>query len=302
MVLINSEKLWGYLNKMISMVNNTNNITFTSRSGDLRRVGDICRRVTLEFPIVYSDSCLAKFNTKFRCKSFNRIMDFTSDLIEKFRVYYDVENLNKYYKREIFGLKKHKAGNCQEISDATYMALKMNGYEDVKQLRLYAYNQKTKSMKDLDHVVTGVNFKLPEDYKYINYEPTNYMPPEYRIYPQRKSIVVDSWSGFAEYGRNLIGKYDRADLLRGLTAAKPRKTFLKEGEELCFVPVKGNELIPNDTVETLKWFFPNLNLSEKFSTSKNDSLELELSGVGLKSSDIKKLKRKYKITSQRDIK
>ncbi len=280
---------------MITLGNNTDlNTVFASRSASMRKIDDVRRRVTNEFPIIYSDTRLEKFNTKKKCKSYLKIADFTSTLIDKFRDYYDVANLSRYYTREILGLKKHKSGNCHEIADATYMAFKINGYEDVKPLWMYAYNPKRNIMRDLDHVVVGINFRTPDGYKYKNGDPV-FMSPKHRIYPQKDSVVVDSWAGFCEYGRNLKGQYDRRDLLNGLTEGKNKTSLLKDGEELCFVPVEQEERMPDNIVENFRELFPQLSLSNSKEVPNKEQLDLELEGVGIKSSEIKRLKKKYRL-------
>jgi len=280
---------------LISQNNNYQQPTFSSSSPAKRKAYDICRRVMNEFPIIYSETRLLKFQTNKKSKSFNKIIGFSSDLTENFRDYYDVENKNKYYTREILGLKKHKAGNCQEYSDTTYMALKINGYQDVKQLWLYAYNPKRNSLRDLDHVVTGIDFKIPSDYKYTEYDPI-YMSPQYRIYPQNNSIVVDSWGGFVEYGKNLKNKYNSKDLLLGLLKNVQRTSLLKDDEELCFVPIKPKYSMPDDMISFFKNLFPKLLLSNKPSTPSPEILDVEIQGIGIKSSKIKKLKKDYQLT------
>ena len=204
----------------------------------------------------------------------------------------------KLYKRKILGLKKHKTGNCGEITDATYMALKINGYEDVKPLWLYAYTPNKKVLRDLDHAVVGINFRTPSDYKYKKGEPV-FMHAKYALKPQKDSIIVDSWAGFSEYGKNLSGKngcvYDRKDLLQGLTNDKKAKSLLKKGEELCFVPIEPEERMPDDMISMFKELFPQLSLSEKFGTPDTEKLKLELEGSGIKISEIRRLKKVYRL-------
>ena len=125
------------------------------------------------------------------------------------------------------------------------------------------------------------------------------MSPKYRIYPQKDSIVVDSWAGFTEYGRNLKEIYNREELLRGLRKDADAKSLLKEGEELCFVPVEPEERMPETLFPFFKKFFPQLLLKEKFGAKNPDILNVELDGVGLKSSEIKRLKNKYKLKASK---
>ena len=267
---------------------------FTSRSANLKKADDVCRRVMNEFPIVNSDTRLLKFSAIIKKLSFGRMEEYLSVLMDKFRDYYDVENLSKYYEREILGMKKHKLGNCHEIADATYMALRINGYEDVKPLWLYAYNPRFKTMRDLDHVVIGINFRTPKGYKYKNGDPM-FMSPSHRIYPQNDSIVIDSWAGFTEYGKNLKDKYNRKELSMALRKDTKVKPLLKSNEELCFVPVEQEERMPEMLLPFFKNLFPQLSLTEKFGAKNPDILTTELEGAGIKSSEIKRLKRKYRL-------
>lgn len=268
--------------------------TFTSRSLEIKKAGDVCRRVMNEFPIVNSYTRIFKFGSRTKNKSLDKLEDYLSVLTDKFRDYYDVDNLTKYFSREILGLKKHKIGNCHEIADATYMALKVNGYEDVKPLWLYAYNPKRKIMRDLDHVVIGINFKTPDGYKYKDGDPI-FMSPKHRIYPQKNSIVIDSWAGFAEYGKNLKEKYNRKELILGLRKDTEVKPLLKQEEELCFVPVEQEERMPDSLIPFFKTLFPQLSLKEYFGAKNPDILNMELEGLGIKSSELKRLKKKYRL-------
>ena len=274
---------------LISQNTNRQNIStpvFGARSLPYKKADAVCRRVMNEFPIVNSFTRLLKFSSITKSKSFGRVEEYLTDLTVKFRDYYDVENMSKYFSREILGMKKHKVGNCNEIADATYMALKMNGYEDVKPLWLYAYNPKRKIMRDLDHVVVGINFRTPKGYKYKDGDPI-FMSPQHRIYPQKDSIVIDSWAGFTEYGRNLKNKYHRKELLLGLRKDTKVKPLLKTGEELCFVPVEPEERMPDNLIPFFRNLFPQLSLTEKSGVNNSEILNVELDGVGLKSSEIK---------------
>lgn len=271
------------------------NPSFTSRSKAIKQADDICRRVMREFPLVYSETRLNKFNSADKTKSVSRVHDYCADLVENLRNYYTTEDSYESYMREVMGVKKHKAGNCQEIADITNMAFKINGRNDSKIFWLYAYKPNRRYMRDLDHVVVGLDFFIPESYAYVKGSP-RYMNAKYGIFPQKNSIIVDTWGGFSEYGRNLTGVYDRKDLLLGLTSNPKAKSLLKKGEKLCFVPIKDYEKVEDELTPKLKTMFPDLSLSKE-KTSDSEVLKNTLENMGINKSKIQKLKRKHKLKS-----
>ena len=204
-------------------------------------------------------------------------------------------------------MKEHKVGNCAELADAANIALRLNGYKDVKILNLFAYNKKTKRLRDLDHTVAGIDFKLPEKYEYCRYIPfSKNIETKYRIYPQKDSIIVDPWAGFSEYGKNATEKYNyRRDLIKG-SKTYPNyvlegETPLKPDEELCFVPVYGDNYIKQDLLPSYGKEYYGLILP------KNRN-KVDLSGAkplipfdGLSKCDVESYKIKYGLKSAMNL-
>lgn len=230
-----------------------NRPNFTSRSKLIKNADDICRLVIKEFPNTYSNTKLYNYHSIEKSPRLKNYRYYVSSLVDNARKYYnEPESISLKFAREIAVLKKQQIGNCAEMADATYMALKLNGYKDVKVINLYAYNPKTNKMRDLKHTTVGINFKLPKDYEYCKYAGFNCeISPKYRIYPQNDSIIVDSWAGFTEYGKNIKERYNtRYDMIKLLKTpnqpVKESETLLQEGEQFCFVPIYEQEFIKPD--------------------------------------------------------
>lgn len=225
-----------------TIYNKANLVNFTARNSLLRKADDVSRRVIHEFPVL-SNSRLLGYET---ISESNPYLSYARNLVCEYRKYYkEGVSPKKIYYRELYGMKELKTGNCAELADATFVALKLNGVEDVKRLNLYAYNTKTKSMRDLDHTVIGVNFELPKKYKYHQWIISeNYVKPECRIYPQNSSIIVDSWSGFTEYAKQAGDRFKSDKALiesnkKGIY--RNLETLLDKDEELCYLPLEDFE-------------------------------------------------------------
>ena len=231
----------------------SNSQNFTSRSLALKQADDVCRRVMQEFPTVYSSTKLNRFSVLDKTREYVHFQNFVGRILGKYHSnYINAKTIDAQLQKEITGMKQYKVGNCAELADAVAIALKLNGYKNVKILNLFAYNKKTKKMRDLDHTVAGIDFKLPEDYKYCSYlQFSNDIEPKYRIYPQKDSIIVDPWAGVSEYAKNATEKYNyRRDLIKG-AKNYPKyvlegETLLKPDEEICFVPVYGDNYIKQE--------------------------------------------------------
>ena len=220
-----------------------NKPAFRSRCSEIRSADDICRRVMREFPSVYSNSKLFRYDTLKKYSEGAKLKCYSEELLRESRMHYNAPSSIDYqYYREFANMKKYKVSNCGELADATQLALMLNGHEDVKILELYAYNKDTKTMRNLDHSVVGINFKLPKKYEYNYYHKQYNLSPDYRIYPQKDSIIVDSWLGKSDFAKNLTSDYNsHKGLIRGTKHCweelSPDATLLKEGEEFCFVPI-----------------------------------------------------------------
>ncbi len=212
---------------------------FQGRNHSLKNLDDVCRRVIQEFPVV-SNTKLHGYN---KVSKYKQYLFYTCDVMSDYRKYYKKSsNPKKMMYKELAGMKQLRIGNCAELADATLIALKLNGIDDTKLLHLYAYNKKTGKLRNLDHSLVGVNFKLPKGYKYHKWLPSeNHIEPETRIYPQRNSIIVDAWLGFSEYASVAGEKYKSNRTLIQMNKSGKRECFntlLDKNEELCYVPLE----------------------------------------------------------------
>ena len=198
---------------------------FRSRNISIRKADEICRRVHKEFP-VYSNTALETFNNAERKPDCFNFISYVSSQISELRNYYSISNepsVNVF--KMLPGLKKTRVGNCYEQASATCAALELNDYKDASTLYLYAYNPKTNIIKDLDHVVAGVNVKLPKNYKYWN--GIDNVEAEHLIKPNNDAIILDTWSGFADYPNQAFVKYQ---------SGKYISEQLEEGDKLMLLP------------------------------------------------------------------
>ena len=226
-----------------------NSLNFKARNVSLRKADDICRRTMNEFP-VYLSTRLKGYSTIAQEKN---LYDFYEGMISCVRQYYiSADTANGQLFRELSAMKQQKTGNCAELADASYVALKMNGFKDVERVSLFAYNPKEKTMRDLDHIATMVNLDLPQNYTYCPLSILNSKngpSSEYRVYPKKDTIIVDSWCGMTDYASNMKQIYNHNSTLIKNTEKKGQiqDTLLKKGEELCYVPVSdGIYLNPMD--------------------------------------------------------
>ena len=247
--------------------NLNNNIPYTSRNKEIKEIDKVCRVVINEFPVLSN----SKFNSTISVSKSPRVknyVDYLSNLIYKTRIHAYIGRTpqDKLF-REIANMKNYKAGNCGELSDAAYVALKLNGYEDVKILDLFAYNKKTKSMRPIDHTVVGVNFKESENggYDFVHTYNNKYLMAQdrykYRTYPDNKSVIVDPWMGFVDYGKASSEKFK---------ANKALKVDLDADEELCYIAHKDVFNLEDKDMEYFKNEYPNL-IKNKKVTSVSDT-------------------------------
>ena len=254
-----------------------NSQNFGSRSQSLKKADDICRRVQQEFPVL-SNTRLTGFSTIKSTTQNENYMYYARDVVCKYREYYDKNNSNMRHKllKEISGMKNLRTGNCAELSDAAYIALKLNGVDDVKRIHLYAYDKETQNMRDLDHSVIGINFKLPKNYKYNDWSnPDKYVPPECRIYPQNDSIIVDAWAGFSEYGKNAESIYTTNKALIEANKKWPSysDTLLRDGEELCYVPLSDSYNLKKNDYKYYGQKYPNLIIDKTKSVCRDNKIQ-----------------------------
>ncbi len=226
-------------------------ITFGNKSVDLKRADDICRRVRLEFPL-YSTSKIKLYKNIDKNEKTKNFQHFISQFMEEFRAYYIEGTPPKiqYYK-EILGLKKNKIGNCGEITDATILALKMNGYNKVKKLSLYAYNPETNSAHKIDHCVAGLNITPKKGYKTFNPEKDKHVEKKHLIFPDENSIIIDSWAGFTDTPKNSELKYKTNNWCCNIQISEEDNTIhnifqLKENEKIGYLIEEEPKFKPSD--------------------------------------------------------
>lgn len=287
--------------------------SFTSRSEELRQLGDVYRQVVREFPII-SESKMIGYDSVLKNYFLMNYRRYIQQGISKIRDYStNADGPNKELLRGLDAIKRYRLGNCTECADVTYTALRMNGYKDADIMWLYAYNPKTNTMRDIDHAVVGVNFKKPEGYKYCPLYQMHFGQPEpkYKLFPGNDGIIIDTWLGVTEYGRNLEGTYrNNKALIRSRNEQERwhgRKgqftTLLSPDEKLCYVPV---ETRVNFTDEYL------LHLNNTYNGLLLDKNKTAISELGEKESKkfaftpmsetiIKELKAKFKLKNSEDI-
>ena len=299
-------KISNYANFNSDVKSNSQN--FTSRSLALRQADDVCRRVMQEFPTVYSTTKLNRFSVLDKTRKYVNFQNFIGRIVGKYHINYtNVDGLDAQLQKEISGMKQYKVGNCAELADAANIALRLNGYKDVKILNLFAYNRSTKKMRDLDHTVAGIDFKLPEKYEYCKYLLfSKNIEPKYRIYPQKDSIIVDPWAGFCEYGKNATEKYNsRRDLIKGLKTY-PRyvlegETLLKPDEELCFIPVYEDNYVKQELLPSYGKEYYGLILPKNRNNVDLDKAKPLIPFDGLSKCDVESYKIKFGLKSAMNL-
>lgn len=257
-----------------------NQTSFGSKSATLRPVDDVCRAVMREFPVM-SDSKLLGFDSLEKKQDFKNYRRFVSKSLYKVREFIDsAPNSKTNFMTELNTMKKVKFGNCKEIADATYAALKMNGYNDIEVMWLYAYNPATKKLREIDHTVIGVNFKKPDNYKYCPLYQMHFTIPDYKhtLAPGNKGIIIDSWAGITGFGKNIEERYNHnkaliksSNEIAKMHGKPPLKTLLAPGEKLCFVPLENKIALNEDDLLYLGKNYKNLILPKNKTAFNTES-------------------------------
>lgn len=213
--------------------NNTNNYNdyrpnFASRHAIIRDLGDISMLVKREFPIISNTNIEAKKNY---CTPAYNLYRFSSGLINEIRSFSKINSTPAMnIIKSIDAIKQFKVGNCGEASLVSYIACKLNGYKDAKEMFLYAYNTKTNKLRRLDHTVVGVNFKNPSKIKPKDFDGEIYLN-------DNSGIIVDSWLGKVDYAKNMNTEYNLNHFGKALSP----------DEKLCYCPkTERNELSSKD--------------------------------------------------------
>lgn len=218
----------------------SNKFAFSSRNIRAREIDKICRDVRLELP-VHSSTLPETYHCY---PKRTKAMTTVRELCKKVRVLRNSYNYtDKWVLKMIDGMKKYKIGNCNEQADALNVALRANGYKNVNSVSLFAYNTKTKSIRDLDHIVVGVDLKLPKNYQYYG---DDFPHKKQLIEPHNGSIIADPWAGFVDTGKGYTQRYKE-----NTNIFSP----LKKDEKLMYGVLPSFELTDTDFAH-LKTFYP----------------------------------------------
>lgn len=237
-----------------------NTPTFGSRNRMIRTADNVCRNVNREFQI-FSNTRLDKFSSCDFEISFLRYKEALGDIINAFRWFYTEEEYPQKIFKMLDGMKSFKAGNCEELANATCIALKMNGFKDARVCYLYSYNPKTKKVCDLDHSVTVLNLGLPKDYKFAS---TDLLPSYKELFkPNNRTLVVDTWAGFADSSKGAVLRYN-TDV--------PLSVKLKKDDNIMFFPLKDIPMTDKD-LEFLKYKYPKLLLKDSKCNLTEEDIE-----------------------------
>lgn len=271
--------------------NNYNNFksntpTFGSRNQLIRTADNVCRNVNREFQI-FSNTRLDKFSSCDYEISFLRYKEALGDIINAYRWFYSLEEYPQKIFKMLDGMKSFKAGNCDELANATCVALKMNGFKDARVCYLYSYNPKTKKVCDLDHSVTVLNLGLPKDYGFASTDNL----PSYKelLKPNNKTLVIDTWAGFADSSRGAVVRYN-TDV--------PLSVKLNKGENIMFLPLKDIPMTDKE-LEFLKYKYPKLLLKDSKCKLTDEDIEnfQKISSVGNHNEIIYDIKRSRMLKS-----
>lgn len=234
---------------------------FKSKNASIRTADEICRRVNKEFP-VYSNTFLQRFKTIHKTHNNKKIYDTVSDLVVNLREYYHNSSTPMNYIIKLLnGMKKSRVGNCHEQSIAASVALRANGYKNVTTLSMYSINPKTLEVKDLDHAVAAIDFKLPKGYKYCN-DKLDQLQYKQLLKANNEAIIVDPWAGITDNAKSIIRRY-KTDV-----ALNPP---LSTDDTIVFLPNKPLKIDEQD-IEFFKEKYPALLLNKNKATSKNPQI------------------------------
>lgn len=175
------------------------NPNFTSKK-DIKAADDICRMVMREFP-VYSSSRMTRLPHK-RSESLYKIYSFADALVSEIRGFCSfAKSPADFYLRKLGAIKQYRAGNCAELSDITALSFKLNGYKNVDAYSIYAYNDATGMVRELDHAIVGINVTRPIP------KPEN---SDFEFFlPDRNTIIADPWAGFVDHACNALPTYGK---------------------------------------------------------------------------------------------
>lgn len=100
--------------------------------------------------------------------------------------------------------KDNNLANCYEYAKLTEVALAVNGFKNVKTVKLVGYtNPEFKSCYDLDHTFVVVNGKFDDDSENVSWN-------KYEEKFGKNAFVVDPWLGIVDTVENAMKVYDKA--------------------------------------------------------------------------------------------
>lgn len=223
---------------------------FTSKNAVIRKLSDISMRTRREFPL-FSSTMIESYHT-FPNPAMWKMYRFTEGLIGEIRGYSSMaETKGQRVLKTLDASKTLRVGNCGEYAQATYVACKLNGFDDAKVLSLCAYNPIRNQVRLLDHAVVGIHFNQPFDAK------ANITKPIY--ISNNDAIIVDTWAGVTDYERNMTTKYLN-DKIMG--------SAIWPDEIMCYVETGDTSHITRDEFLFLKHKYPKLS-SKKSSLKDN---------------------------------
>lgn len=258
---------------------NINTPTFGSRNQLIRTADRVCRNVNREFQI-FSNTRLDKFSSCDCDMNLLRYKEAISDIVNAFRCFYELDIYPQKLFKMLDGMKSFKAGNCDELANATCAALKMNGFKNSRVCYLYSYNPKTKEIVDLDHSVAVLNLDIPKDYKFRCTDTPRF---EELFKPNNKTLIIDTWAGFADFSRNAVLRYCNDIAL----SVKP-----KNDETIMLLPHRDISISEKE-LEFLKYKYPSLMLKNSKCDLSEEDVEYfqKISSIGNHNDIIYDIKR-----------
>lgn len=218
---------------------NKNRQSFTSRNPILRELSDISLLYQRELP-----SCSStKLSRHVLLGGTFKLHGYLVDLIEQIRDFVNYDGLKeKGVVRLMDCMKRFKAGNCGEIADASYVACKLNGIENVKIMSLGKYNIKTKEVTPIRHAVLGINFSEKSEVATNGFNYPVHMN-------DKKGIIMDNWLKMVDYENNLTYQY-KNDKFWGPS--------LKPDERFCYIDCQRFGELTDKDLLYLEETYPNL--------------------------------------------
>lgn len=253
------------------------NLAFRARNVKIRTADEICRRVNNEFIVSSSSAIMLNSKNYHHNENSKKFVSTIQDLIKALRNYYDASSSSSEELKKMFaGMKKVKVGNCYEKAHATLIALKANGFKNVRNFSLFSISPDGQ-IKDLDHIVTAINFKIPKHYEFDNPITIGQL-----LKPNNDAIIIDSWAGVADNAKSMVARYKgninltrpkNKSLLDKFCSLFKKKSIEKQTSQIVFLPQQSLYLDTND----IKYFrkkYPGLLLKKNISKDNEQKYNL----------------------------